>query len=377
MSVVQALRAGDGGRQLRNPTDLRDPGSFDHVGRDQGAKELVAGAVLAELADSDPRIVCATADLTYVTHLGVFARRHPTRMFQFGIAERNMLTAAAGMATCGLVPYVATFASFSAILGYEAIRTDMAYPKLPVRVLATHSGISMGFFGTSHHATEDIAALRAVADLVVLSPPDGAATEALLRATVDEPGPIYFRLGRGRERPLYDEPPEGYGPGAPRVVREGSDVLLISTGIMVRETLDAADALARDGISATVLDVHTLKPFDAAAVAEHAARHPAVLVVEEHNVEGGLGTMVVEAVAATGAAVPVSKHGLYDEYGIVGPPTHLYRYYALDPDGIAVVTRRMLDLVDAGTFWRRAPAPLWGADDKRRILDRYAATPNA
>lgn len=374
MSTIARVRAGDGAGPERTPTDLRDAGSFDHVGRDQGAKEFIAGAVLADLADRDPRIVCATADLTYVTQLAVFARRHPDRMFQFGISERTMLSAAAGLATCGLLPYVSTFASFSAILGYENIRTDMAYPDLPVRVLATHCGISMGFFGTSHHATEDIAALRAVANITVLSPPDGAATEALLRATVDLPGPIYFRLGRGRERPLYDAPPEGYGPGAPRVVRTGSDVLLVATGIMVGEAAAAAEALARDGISATVLDVHTLKPFDAAAVAEHAARHPAVVVVEEHTVEGGLGTLVVEAVAAAGAGGPVYKHGLYDEYGIIGPPSHLYRYYGLETEGIQAVTRRVLDLVDGGGFPRRDPAPLWTEEDKRRVLDRYGAT---
>lgn len=372
MSTIARARAGDGRGPLRTPTDLRDDGSFDHVGRDHGAKEFIAGAVLADLADEDPRIVCATADLTYVAQLAVFGQRHPRRLFQFGISERNMLSAAAGLATCGLRPYASTFASFSAILGYESIRTDMAYPDLPVRVIATHCGISMGFFGTSHHATEDIAALRAVANITVLSPPDGAATEALLRATVDLPGPVYFRLGRGRERPLYDVPPQDYGPGAPRVVRQGRDVLLVATGIMVGAAAEAADALAEDGISATVLDVHTLKPFDAAAVAEHAARHAAIVTIEEHTVEGGLGTLVVEAVAAAGVGRPVYKHGLYDEYGIIGPPAHLYRYYGLEPEGIETVTRRVLDLVSGGGFPRGAAAPLWTAEDKQTILERYS-----
>ncbi|HET8673246.1 MAG TPA: transketolase C-terminal domain-containing protein [Thermoleophilaceae bacterium] len=350
----------------RNPTDLRSPGSFDHVGRDAGSEGLVTGAVLADLADADERIVAACADLKYVTRMSLFEVRHPQRFFQFGIAERNMLTAAAGMASCGLIPYVATFACFSGILGYEAIRTDHAYPNLPVRVIATHAGIGMGFFATSHHATEDISALRAVAGLTILSPPDPAATESLLRSTVDLPGPIYFRLGRGRDRRVYDAPPEHYGPGAPpRVVIEGSDVLLVSTGTMVGECLEAARQLAADGgVSPTVLDVHTLKPFDAAAVAGHAGRHRVVVTVEEHNVQGGLGTLVREALAEAGVGVPVRTHGLLDEFALIGPPTHLYRYYGLDPDGIATVVRRAAD---------ESGAPLWSEDDRQRVLDAYAS----
>lgn len=350
---------------MRNPTDLRSARSFDHVGRDAGSEGLIAGAVLADLADDDERIVAACADLKYVTRMSLFEARHPARFFQFGIAERNMLTAAAGMASCGLIPYVATFACFSGILGYEAIRTDHAYPNLPVRVIATHAGIGMGFFGTSHHATEDIAALRAVAGLTILSPADSAGTESLLRSTVELPGPIYFRLGRGRDRRVYDAPPDSYGPGAPpRVAREGSELLLVSTGTMVGECMEAARRLADDGIVPTVLDVHTLKPFDAESVALQAGRHRVVITVEEHNVEGGLGTLVREAVAEAGLTVPVRKHGLRDEFALIGPPTHLYSHYGLDPAGIATVVSRALN--DPG-------ASLWTGDDRQRVLDAYAA----
>jgi len=347
----------------RNPTDLQDAGSFDHVGRDAGAS-LPAGRVLADLADDDDRVVAACADLKYVTYLDEFERRHPDRFFQFGISERNMLSATAGMATCGLVPYACTFACFSAILAYETLRTDLAYPDLQVRVLGTHSGISMGFFGTSHHATEDIAALRAVANMTVLSPPDGASLEALLRATVDLPGPIYFRLGRGREAAVYDSVPAGYGIGAPAVVRRGADVVIAATGMTVRASLDAADALSLRGIDATVLDVHTLKPFPAARIAEHAASHRLVVCVEEHTVEGGLGTLVREALAEAGVAVPVVKHGLYDEFAAIGPPTHLYRLYGLDPDGIAVVVERAAEHSTNGA----PPTRLWTTTDHERIL---------
>lgn len=351
-------------RELRNRADLRSPKSFDHVGRDVGAGGFVAGHVLADLAEDDPRIVCASADLKFVTYMAVFEARHPERFFQFGIAERNMLSAAAGMATCGLIPYVSTFAAFSGILAYEVLRTDHAYPGLPVRTLATHAGISMGFFGTSHHATEDIAALRAVAGLTVLSPPDAAATEALLRSTVDHPGPIYFRLSRGREPAVYDVAPEGYRPGAPHLARAGADLLIVATGVMVGQAVIAAEALAEAGIEAAVLDVHTLKPFAAEAVAQHAAGQATVLCVEEHNVNGGLGSMVAEAVGAAGIGVPVRMHGLLDEFALVGPPSHLYRYYGLDAAGVATVARRALE----------RGGELWGEDDRRAVLRELGAS---
>lgn len=350
----------------RKRADLRDPRSFDHVGRDVDARGFVAGEVLAELADTDPRIVCGAADLKYVTQMAVFEARHPQRFFQFGIAERNMISAAAGLATMGLRPYVSTFACFSGILAFENIRTDAAYPRLPVRILATHAGIAMGYFGTSHHATEDIAALRAVADLMILSPSDAASTAALLRATVDHPGPIYFRLGRGREDDIYTgqptTPAAPGGPGAPSVLRKGTDVLVVATGAVVGPTLAAVDHLASEGVSATLLDAHTLKPFSDTAVAEHASGHAAVVTVEEHNVLGGLGTIVTEALSSHRVNVPVYRHGLQDEYSLIGPPSHLYRYYGLDSSGIASAIRRAASQdVDP----RRR---LWTADDARAVL---------
>lgn len=350
----------------RNRADLRDEASFDHVGRDAGAS-FAAGAVLAELADDDPRIVVGCADLTYVTRLQDFGVRHPERFLYYGISERNMLGAAAGLATTGLVPYVCTFACFSGILGYENIRTDMAYPNLPVRVLATHAGISMGFFGTSHHATEDLAALRAVAGLTVVSPADPVATAALIRGTVDLPGPVYFRIGRGREKPVYTSEDQ-LALDRPTVLREGRDILLVATGIMVQEALRAADKLAEDGIDTTVLDVHTVKPFPTDAIADHAARHTAVLTVEEHTVEGGLGTLTVEALAAAGVSTPVHKHGLRDEYALVGPPTHLYRYYGLDAGGIATVAGRLAADPGSTPLVTRA---LWTQEDRRAVHATY------
>ncbi|HEX4093839.1 MAG TPA: transketolase C-terminal domain-containing protein [Trebonia sp.] len=358
----------------RPRADLRDPASFDHVGRDAGAN-FAAGEILAELADSDPRIVVGCADLTYVTRLAIFGARHPKRLLYYGISERNMLGAAAGLATTGHIPYMCTFASFSAILGYENIRTDLAYPRLPVRILATHAGLSMGFFGTSHHATEDLAALRAVAGLRIVSPCDPASTRALIRQTVDEPGPVYFRIGRGRESAVYDREPR-FEPGLASVVRDGSSLLIVATGIMVQEALAAAETLAGQGISATVVDVHTIKPFPDEHLAALAARHQAVLTVEEHTIEGGLGTMTVEALAAHGVRVPLFKHGLRDEYALVGPPTRLYRYYGLEREGIALVGERLLahpagHPVGHPVGPRLITEPLWTADDRARVYAQY------
>lgn len=352
---------------MRRVTELRDPRSFDHVGRDRGA-HFVAGDVLAELADTDERIVCGTADLKYVTQMEAFADRHPERFFEFGISERNMLSAAAGMASCGLMPYMSTFACFSAILCYEVIRTDHAYPHLPVRVLATHSGISMGFFGTSHHATEDISALRAVAGLTVLSPSDRYSVEALIRATVDLDGPIYFRMGRGQEADLYDRVPEDYVARSPYEVRPGGDVVLVSTGVMVRECEIAAVALeAETGTQVGVLDVHTLKPFPTNNLVTLLGRACVVVVIEEHNVEGGLGTMVTEALALAGHRTTVYKHGLLDEFALVGPPSHLYAYYGLDATGIATVLRRALE-IGSDAPDKDTSRLLWTDEDRAAIL---------
>jgi transketolase len=351
-------------------SSLRSDKSFDSINTRRLAKQLhKIGVALADIGDQEERIVAASADLKYSTLVSEFEERHPDRIFQFGISERNMIGAAAGMASCGLLPYVGTFASFSGLLAYENIRTDLAYPQMPVRILATHSGISMGYFATSHHATEDLSALRSVADLMVLSPADGTSGAELLRQTVHNQLPIYFRLSRGRDESMYEEVPPGYRVGVPHSVRSGSDLLIIATGLMVRNSALAADELAGAGIQGTVVDVHTIKPFAGDAIAELAAKHSAVLIAEEHNVEGGLGTLVQEALGARGLRVPTYKHGLYDEFSIIGPPNHLYEYYGLDPGGVATVARRVMEALPAEAFFGRGTSlRLWTDEDHHRVL---------
>ena len=300
---------------------------------------FVAGEELADLAETDPRIVALTADLASANRLADFAARHPARFFDFGIAEKNMITAAAGMASTGLMPFVGTFASFAALLGFEQIRTDCAYPGMPVRVLAHHSGMSLGYYGTSHHALEDLAAMRAVADLTVACAADGNQLRAMLRACLDVPGAVYLRLGRGRDPEVYPSVPADFAFGRAALLREGSDATIIATGSMVRASLDAAEMLAGEGCQVRVIDLHTIKPLDVDAVLAAAAETGGIVTAEEHNVIGGLGSAVAEVLADHQLSVPFRRHGIADEYVLIGPPAALYAHYRLDAPGIAAVVR--------------------------------------
>ena len=302
---------------------------------------FVHGEELADMADERDDIMVLTADLATSNRTNDFQQRHPDRFLDLGIAEQNMTSVAAGLASAGFIPYVSTFASFAALMCAEQIRTDLAYPQMPVRVLGHHSGISFGFYGTSHHATEDIAITRAIAGLTVVAPSDAATTRALLRATVDEPGPVYFRMGRGREKPIYDAPPV-LSKGKFQQVRDGSALTIIATGIGVQGSVGAAELLAADGIQVRVLDALWLKPFDTEGVLAAMAETGGIMTVEDHNVMGGLGSAVAEVIAESGASTRFMRHGIQDEYSLIGPPTHLWRHYGLDPVGIATRAKELL-----------------------------------
>src|SRR5262249_51587656 len=262
-----------------------------------------------------------------------FARRFPERLMQFGISEQNMVSAAAGIASTGLIPYAATFASFLALLCCEQIRMDVAYSALPVRLIGHHAGISLGFYGTSHHATEDLAIARSIAGLTVVAPADASQLRAAILASANYPEPIYFRIQRGRD-------PVVYGPGTPFVFGKatrhlsGSDLVIIACGSTVHPALQAARSLNARGHSVGLIDMATVKPLDRDAVLEAAAGTCTILTVEEHNVLGGLGGAVAEVIAEEGLPVRVLRHGLRDEYSLIAPPTHLYAHYRLDVAGI-------------------------------------------
>jgi len=303
---------------------------------------FVAGETLADLADSDPRIVVLTADLANANRTSDFAARHPDRFFNVGVAEQNMVSIAAGLASTGLVPYAATFAAYLALLACEQVRTDCAYTGMPVRLLAHHSGMSLGYYGTSHHALEDIAVTRAIADLTVVCAADANQLRAILRRSLDRPGAMYIRLGRGRDPEVYGEVPEDLEIGKAIRLREGSDLTIVATGSEVRACLDAADGLEADGIHARVVDMHTVDPLDREEILAAADETGAVLTVEEHNVTGGLGSAVAETLAEAGAGVAFRRHGVPDEHVVIGPPAALYHRYRLDAEGVESVARELL-----------------------------------
>jgi transketolase len=323
------------------PEDSR---SWDLADSEQLNRSAIAGVVLAELADKDSRIVVLTADLKYSSRTVEFERRHPGRFFNVGIAEQHMMSMAAGMATFGFVPYVATFASYASLLCAEQLRTDLAYPGLPVRILAHHAGISLGFYGTSHHATEDLGLLRSMANMTVVCPCDAASTRRALADTVDLPGPLYLRLGRGREPDVYEDDASGFRVGRLGVLREGGDLTIVANGITVHAAVQAADQLEREGIHATVLDAHTVRPFDAEALCAAAERTGSLLVAEEHNMIGGVASACADALAHAGqAGVAMARLGMpADEYALIGPPSALWRHYGLDADGVARAARELL-----------------------------------
>jgi transketolase len=306
-----------------------------------GLHAFVAGDELADLVDGGHDVVVLTADLATSNRMTDFRDRHPERFVNTGIAEQNMMSIGAGMAACGHQAWVSTFASFASLLCAEHLRTDMAYTQLPVRVFAHHAGISMGFYGTSHHAVEDIAIVRAIAGMTMFAPCDAASTRACIRATLDIPGPVYLRAGRGSERDVHGDDLV-VRPGEFVELRSGQDVTVIATGVGVGAAVHAADQLRVEDISVRVLDAVSLKPIDAGAIVESARTTRGIVIVEEHNTTGGLGSAVAEVLALNGCVTRISKLGIDDQYALVAPPTHLYRHYGLTPDGVIGRIREVL-----------------------------------
>ena len=297
---------------------------------------------LIELVQAGEPVVARTADLQYSNGLVKFAQACPDRFIQFGISEQNMVSAAAGMAAVGLKPYVATFASFLALLCCEQIRTDVAYSGLPVRLIGHHAGISLGFYGTSHHATEDLAIMRSIADLTVVAPADGAQLKAVIKASADYPQPIYFRISAAAIPSSIDESaPFAFGKAI--VHRRGDDLTIIACGSTVHPALGRGRSTCGEGLFRRLHrhgDDQAARPGGGARCG--CAQPSAILTVEEHNRLGGLGSAVAEVIAEEGVPVRVHRHGIYDEYSLIAPPTHLYAHYRLDASGIESVAMTVL-----------------------------------
>ena len=304
----------------------------------------IYGRTLAELAKSDDRIVALTADLEKSTALNKFGEVFPDRVFNVVIAEQNLMGAAAGMAKTGLIPFASTFAIFACMRGGEQIRTDIAYQNLPVKIIATHAGISFGHAGTTHHCTEDFAIMRAIPNMTVICPADGIETSMAVRACMEVDGPVYMRIGRGFEPPCYENEEYDFQIGKAVTMREGSDLTIIACGIAVLQSLNAAKTLAEEGINVRVVNMHTIKPLDREAVIAAVKETGKVLVVEEHNVMGGLGDAVASVIAEEGLACEFKKHGLQDCFSVIGYAEDLYAHYGLDANGIADRVRLMMGI---------------------------------
>ena len=291
------------------------------------------GNALVELGAEHEEIVVLDADLAAATKTGMFKKAYPDRFIDCGIAEGNMMGVAAGLAAAGKVPFASSFAMFAAGRAFEQVRNSIGYPHLNVKIGATHAGISVGEDGATHQCNEDIALMRSIPGMTVICPADDVEAKAAVKAAYEHEGPVYMRFGRLAVPVINDRPDYKFELGKGVVLREGKDVTIIATGLCVAASLEAADLLAAEGISAKVINIHTIKPLDEELVAAAAKETGKVVIVEEHSVIGGLGSAVCDALCAK-APTPVLKIGINDVFGESGPALELLKKYGLDGEGI-------------------------------------------
>ena len=324
------------------PAPARTPAMvdvFSDVERETAVQANPAGYAVTELAAQDPRVVTLTADLSNT--LAEFRERFPERYIELGIAETNSVSFAAGLAACGLVPYIYSMAPFGMLKTAEQLRTDVDYNHLPVRLVARLSGLAMGYFGTSHYAVEDIAIARTLNNTVVVAPADAASTVALMRLVATLDGPAYIRIAEAPEQ-VYSQPP-AYELGKWPRLAEGGHLTIAAHGMGVGLALRAAQALrAQDGIAADVLDAAFLKPFDEEALIASTAKTGKVLTVEDHGVVGGLSALVAETVARHRLAADLDHVALPATDLEVGVPARLYEHYGLTVAGVTAVARELV-----------------------------------
>ena len=298
------------------------------------------GEALVELGAEHDDFVVFDADLAAATQTGKFKAAYPDRFFDAGIAESNMMGLAAGVATTGRVAFASTFAMFAAGRAFEQVRNSIGYPHLNVKIGATHAGISVGEDGATHQCNEDIALMRTIPGMTVIVPADDVEAKAAVRAAYETDGPVYMRFGR-LAVPVFNDPDTyEFHLGKGVVLREGTDVTIVATGLMVAEALAAADELAAKGVSAEVINIHTIKPLDEELVRASAAKTGHVVTAEEHSVIGGLGDAVLAALAES--PVPLRKLGVNDVFGESGPAVDLLHKYNLDAAGIVAAVEGLL-----------------------------------
>ena len=298
------------------------------------------GNALAELGDTYD-IVVLDADLSKSTKTEVFKKKFPERFINAGIAEQNMLSTAAGLATCGKVVFASSFAMFAAGRAFEQIRNSIAYPKLNVKIGATHAGISVGEDGATHQCLEDIGIMRTIPNMVIINPADDVEAKAAVKAAVEHDGPVYLRFGRLGVPVIFDENYK-FELGKGVMLSDGTDVTIIATGLMVEAAINAEKMLKAEGISARVVNIHTIKPIDRDIIIKAAKDTGAVVTCEEHNIIGGLGSAVAEVLSEE-CPVPMERIGVKDEFGKSGVPAQLLKEYGLTAEDIVAAAKRVIN----------------------------------
>ena len=291
------------------------------------------GNALVELGKEHENLIVLDADLAGATKTCIFQKEFPERHWDCGIAECNMTGIAAGLSTCGKVPFISSFAMFAAGRNYEQVRNSIGYPHLNVKIGATHAGISVGEDGATHQCLEDLALMREIPGMVVINPSDDVEARAAVHAAYDHVGPVYLRFGRLAVPVINDRPDYKFELGKGVVLRKGKDLTIVATGLCVSSALEAAEKLAADGIDAKVINIHTIKPLDEELIVAAAKETGKVVTVEEHSVIGGLGSAVCDALAEK-CPVPVKKIGVQDVFGESGPAVALLAKYKLDGEGV-------------------------------------------
>ena len=299
------------------------------------------GKAIAELADQYPDVVVLDADLAAATKTGIFKKAHPERFIDCGIAECNMIGIAAGLAACGKIPFAASFAMFSAGRAFEQVRNSVGYPHLNVKIVGSHAGISVGEDGATHQCCEDIGLMRTIPGMVILNPADHYEMLAAVKAAIEYQGPVYLRLGRLAVESVNNNDDYKFEIGKGITLRDGIDITVIATGLLVGEAVKAADALKAEGISVRVIDMHTIKPLDKELVLKAAKETGKIITAEEHNVIGGLGDAVA-SVLAEELPTPLVKIGVNDEFGYSGPATELLKEFGLCASHIQEVVKKTL-----------------------------------
>lgn len=298
------------------------------------------GEALVKLGHENPNIVVLDADLSKSTKTAEFAKVFPNRFFQMGIAEQDMMATAAGLATTGKTAFASTFAIFATGRAYEQVRNSVAYPRLNVKVAATHAGVTVGEDGGSHQAIEDIALMRVIPGMTVIVPCDGPeATQAVFEASKHE-GPVYLRFGR-EATPIFHDEGFSFAIGKGETLRTGNDVTIVACGVMVAPALEAAGQLAGEGVSARVINMATIKPIDADLLLTAARETGALVTAEEHSVIGGLGSAVAEVLVRQ-MPVPVEMVGIQDRFGQSGKPAELLKEYGLTSNDIAAAAKKAI-----------------------------------